>query len=555
MEKKLKESLQLIAIAEDKATEEFFAVIRFRTVKGHFRTKQFPLAALDDARDLRKELINKGAYFAPDSEDPVSSICALQMAKDQAQHWTYAKTLGWTGDKFVRAKGVVGKQNQGSLLKPPRVVHPAAKKMGKKGTLSGWCKHVAEPAAQSSRMVTAMCAAFAAPLLKFTDIGTFALYFTGPSKVGKSTLTLAAGSAHGFGTEKALPNFRSTDAALGELPGQFNDHALTLNEFGLLRGNPKERRQRQREFVFGAAEGHGTTYSRFSPAGDAGQNEYRAILIANGEETSDELAMRAGEFRLAGECSRWMDVGAIESCSPDIFDFGPDLDSKKRAAWFSRTCAKIRRGCRKHHGVASRHFIRNVMKMRKTVRAEALSLRDSFVKAVADGETDQVVLHMAKNFGHLYAAGVLAVQFKTVPWSEKHVMKCISRSFRAARREIKTEAELLRCSLLKLKAKAKTRTRRLDEDGNGQSLKNVDGFRRHEDKDETIVTVRAEALKGWFNDPRQPRLVLEYLRKNGRLACSGSPGRGQGIKWAESQPMWPDGTRPRSIVIRFRPAF
>ena len=130
MEKKLKESLQLIAIAEDKATEEFFAVIRFRTVKGHFRTKQFPLAALDDARDLRKELINKGAYFAPDSEDPVSSICALQMAKDQAQHWTYAKTLRWTGDKFVRAKGVVGKQNQGSLLKPPRVVHPAAKKNG-----------------------------------------------------------------------------------------------------------------------------------------------------------------------------------------------------------------------------------------------------------------------------------------------------------------------------------------------------------------------------------------------------------------------------------------
>jgi uncharacterized protein (DUF927 family) len=193
MAKKLEESLQLIAIAEDRATEEFFAVIRFRTVKGYFRTKQFPLAALDDAKDLRKELINKGAYFASDSEDPVSSVAALQMAKDRAEHWTYAKTLGWIGDQFVRAKGVVGKQNRGSLLKPPRVVHPAAKKMEKKGTLSGWRKHVAKPAAQSSRMVTAISAAFAAPLLKFTDVGTFALFFTGPSKVGKSTLTLAAG--------------------------------------------------------------------------------------------------------------------------------------------------------------------------------------------------------------------------------------------------------------------------------------------------------------------------------------------------------------------------
>ena len=449
MAKTLKESLKLIAIAEDKATEEFFAVIRFRTVKGHFREKEFPLAVLDDMKVLRKDLINKGAYFSPDNEDPLSSIRALQMAKDRAPHWTYAKTLGWTGNKFVRARGVIGKQNQDCLLKPPRLLHPAAKKMAKSGTLNGWRKQVAIPAAHSSRMVTAICGAFAAALLKFTDVGTFALFFTGPSKVGKSTLTLAAGSAQGFGTEKALPNFRTTDAALGELPGQFNDHALTLNEFGLFRGTPKERRQRQREFVFGSAEGRGTTYSQLFTAANAGQNEHRSILIANGEETSDELAMRAGEFRLAGECSRWMDVPAIEGGSPDIFDFTPDLDSKKRAAWFSKTCAEIRRGCRWHHGVASRHFIRNVMKRRKTVRAEVVKLRNSFVRTVAEGETDQVVLHMAKNFGHLYAAGVLAVQFKTVPWSEKHVMTCISRSFRAARREIKTEAELLRRSLLR----------------------------------------------------------------------------------------------------------
>jgi hypothetical protein len=38
MSKVLNESLKLIATAEDKATEEFFGVIRFRTVRGLFRT-------------------------------------------------------------------------------------------------------------------------------------------------------------------------------------------------------------------------------------------------------------------------------------------------------------------------------------------------------------------------------------------------------------------------------------------------------------------------------------------------------------------------------------
>jgi Domain of unknown function (DUF927) len=554
MARRLKESLQLIAIAEDTGTEEFFAVIRFRTVRGRFRKKHFPLSALDDVKDLRKELIDRGAYFAPDSEDPFASIRALQMAKDHAQHWIYAKALGWSGGKFVHANGVIGNQDQHCLLKPPRAIHPAAKKMKKSGTLRGWREQVAMPAAQSSRMVSAICGAFGAPLLKFTDVGTFALFLTGPSKIGKSTLTLAAGSTQGFGTEKALPNFRCTDAALGELPGQFNGHALTLNEFGLLRGNPKERRQRQREFVFGAAEGHGTTYSQMSPAAKAGQNEYGTILIANGEETSDKLAMHAGEFRLAGECSRWMDLPAIEPGSPDIFDFAPELGKKERAAWFSKTCAAVRRGCRRHHGVASRHFVRNLMKSRKTVRAELAQLRDSFVQAVAEGETDQVVLHMAKNFGHLYAAGVLAVQFKTVRWSEKLVMTCIGRSFRAARREIKTEAELLRRALLSLKAKAKSRTTLLDKKHMTPSLRTVDGYRRKDGKEKTVVTVRAEAFKRWFKDARQARLVLDYLRKHGRLICSGTPGHGQSIKWAESQPTWPDATRVRSIVITFRPA-
>jgi hypothetical protein len=484
-----------------------------------------------------------------------AKIAALRMAKDRVEHWTYAKTLGWTGDQFVRAKGVVGKQNQGSLLKPPRVVHPAAKKMGKKGTLSGWRKRVGKPAAQSSRMVTAICAGFAAPLLKFTDVGTFALFFTGPSKVGKSTLTLAAGSVQGFGTEKALPNFRSTDAALGELPGQFNDHVLPLNEFGLMRGTPKERRQRQREFTFGATEGCGATFSQRSPAANAAQNEYLCILVGNGEETSDELAMRAGEFRYAGECHKWMDVPAIEGASLDVFDLAPELDDDERAAWFSNTCANIREGCREHHGVANREFVRQVMKRRSTVSAKLATLRDSFVKAVARTETDHVVRHMARNFGHLYAAGALAVQFEIVRWSEEHVMECVGRCFQAARREIKTEAELLRLSLLILEKAAKSQTTRVDKDHGGRFLKKIDGYRRNEGKKKTIVTVRAEAFKRWFNDPRQPGLVLEFLRKNGRLVCSGSPGPGQGIKWAESQPVWPDGTRVRSIVITFRPAF
>ena len=65
------------------------------------------------------------------------------------------------------------------------------------------------------------------------------------------------------------------------------------------------------------------------------------------------------------------------------------------------------------------------------------------------------------------------------------------------------------------------------------------------------ITIRAEKFKGWFDDPRQPALVLRWLQSKTALpGKTAVPARsGNAIVWAESQPQWPDGSRPRSIVI------
>jgi hypothetical protein len=60
-----------------------------------------------------------------------------------------------------------------------------------------------------------------------------------------------------------------------------------------------------------------------------------------------------------------------------------------------------------------------------------------------------------------------------------------------------------------------------------------------------------ELFKGWFKDQRQPALALRWLHSQGALSCGHGPTAGldSSIKWAESQPTWPNGSRPRSIVI------
>ena len=173
-----------------------------------------------------------------------------------------------------------------------------------------------------------------------------------------------------------------------------------------------ERRQRQRELAYGFAEGRGTTYSSFVPIEKSGKDVKRhSIIIANGEETSDELAMHAGEIRMAGETVRWIDLPVAKVGCPDAFDRAPSFNSAaKRSAWFDQQCAAIRAGCRRYHGRAHRHFIRRVIRRRRTIRGELIALRDSFVKLVTKDETDHVIQHLAKNFGHIYAAGIQAVR-------------------------------------------------------------------------------------------------------------------------------------------------
>jgi len=262
--------------------------------------------------------------------------------------------------------------------------------------------------------------------------------------------------------------------------------------------------------------------------------------------------MHAGEIRMAGETVRWIDLPAAKRGCPDVFDRAPPFLSRvKRSIWYRRQCAAIRAGCRRYHGMAHWHFIERVIGQHQTIRGELVALRDAFVKLVTKDETDHVIQHLAKNFGHIYAAGILAVRFGTVPWSEDLVLECIRRCYRDARREIKSEADLLRGALRRLRVRAADRSIVLTADQTMQQsrLRRADGY-RGKGPGCTRITVRAEAFKAWFDDPRQPKLVLEWLRSQQCLPARPRPAkRGHGIVWAESQPQWPDGTRRRSVVI------
>ena len=434
-------------------------------------------------------------------------------------------------------------------VRPPSK-RPSAKptRVGKRGTLAKWKSDVARPARHSSRFVFAICTAFAAPLLRFSNLNSFGVQLSGPAKTGKSTCLLSAASATGFSNEKDLPNFRITDAALGEIAADYNDSFLPLNELALLKGRKSER---LRDLTYGIAEGTGTTYSNFVVPGKA-TLQWRTIAIATGEESAEQIAESDGAVRMGGESVRWIDLPAIRKKHATIFDYIPaTVVPQDHVKWSARMCVRLRAKIKKSHGVAIRKFIKAAIKHRN-LAAELKTHSQYFAAKVSRKSDGPTTKHLARSFAHIYASGVLGVQFGVLPWTKGLVLKCLKRCYGDARRAMRTPEDLLRSGL-------KLLSKKLDGDtlvaiGKrkplAKSIRKAEGFVVTMGMDQK-VTVRAEKFKAWFSDRRQPRRVLDWLLDNGAITPSGGrkTATGTGIVWAESQPTWPDGTRPRSIVL------
>jgi putative DNA primase/helicase len=549
--------LKVVAVAEDEATREFIVVIDFRDIDGQIRRLELPKSSLRKIDCLKDALDNAGAQLPTNDHDARDAIRALSKSANNAERWKYAPTVGWyDGHRvFVLPDRIIGRPRGNARLLPPRRHNNHQRfELTKKGKHKDWVRSIAKPARYSSSMVLGNCIALAAPLLDFLDFHSSGILLSEPSKAGKSTALVVAGSVIGFAGEEHLPNFRTTDAGFGELPAAFNDMVMPINELGLLKGGTRERYERVRDLAYGFAEGRGTTYSKFVPHDGNRGAEWRSLGFGSGEETIDQIALAAGETRSMGESIRWIDLPVTSLGAPDIFDRCPKtLSADDRIKWASQQCQRLRRAAADDHGVAFEHYITQVIKNRRKISAQVQPLIEEFVQAVVDPVDDPAVQHLASCFGIIRAGGILGARFGTLPYSEKFIGRCIKRCYRAARRGLRTDAELLRSALRRMRAKLKS-SDVLKPTGKKQpradALKTADGF-INQSGSAPRVTIRAEKFKKWYDDPRQPALVLRWLRSKNAL-----PGRpalpaksANAIVWAETQPLWPDGSRPRSIVI------
>ncbi len=339
--------------------------------------------------------------------------------------WQHAKTapkahladrVGWFDDaRFVLPDGIAGQLAVGGekVIYAPSSDSSHAFRVS--GTAVDWRENIGRRCVGNSRLVLAVCCAFAGPLIKVAGAESGGIHFRGGSSIGKTTAQYVAGSVVGGGGKAGfLRSWRTTVNGLEAVAALHNDSILILDE--LSQSDSTEVVQA----VYTLINGQGK--NRMNADGTARRGYQWAISLLSSGELS--LREHAGVRTKGGAEIRMLDIEADAGCDMGLFE---DIHGAETPQAFANELKVY--STQKYYGTAFREFLDLLCEVEPEERKEAIAgFQNAFL---ADCELDGAapeVGRAASRMALLAAAGEVATLLGTTGWelgeSTKQVKRC-----------------------------------------------------------------------------------------------------------------------------------
>lgn len=185
-----------------------------------------PLELLEgDGTDVRRELARLGLHIATSraARDLLAAYIKVWPVDQRAR---CVERLGWHGPVYTMPSETIGEAGELVVFQNAHAVEPA---FATAGTVAGWRDSVAALAAGNSRVVFAICIAFAGAPVGLVGEESGGFHLRGKSSCGKSTALKAAASVWGDPVTYGRA-WRATANGLEGLASLHNDGLLILDE-------------------------------------------------------------------------------------------------------------------------------------------------------------------------------------------------------------------------------------------------------------------------------------------------------------------------------------
>jgi uncharacterized protein (DUF927 family) len=334
---------------------------------------------------------------------------------------TRVARTGWhrLGDRevFVLPNAAIGAASTEKIV----LAGAADAPYGSRASLSEWRAGVGQLAAGHERLMLAISAGFAGPLLHILDIEGGGLHFFGASSKGKTTMLQAAASVWGRGASNPgfVRSWRATANAQEGTAALMSDTLLPLDEIGV--ADAKEASTLVYQLTAGVGKGKMRRDASLRPA-----LTWRVLVVSTGETPMATKIEERGGRAFAGQGVRLLDIPADAEHGHGVFNHA---GSEGEA---SRLADRLKAAATSAYGTAGPAFVEHLLQAGLDSVMPCLSeMISAFVESHVPGEADGQVKRAAARLALIGAAGELAREWNIVPWNEGAAMESAATALRA----------------------------------------------------------------------------------------------------------------------------
>ena len=407
-------NLEVTAVTRDAKNEAWGRLLEFDDLDGVHHAWAMPMDLLrGDGAEYRGALLSMGLQISTMTKARNLLTQHIQTARVEARARCVERT-GWHEGSFVMPNKTVGNDQHEKIIFQSAANTQSTFKQ--KGALAGWQDHVSKPCAGNSRLVFAISAAFASPLLEVTGMESGGVHFRGDSSTGKTTALRVASSV--WGGLDYMQRWRATDNGLESLAAQHSDCLLVLDELSQV--DPKS----AGEVAYMLANGSGKVRSiRTGAMRDTAT--WRLLFISSGEAGLTEHMALAGRKPKAGQEIRLLDIPADAGKGFGIFD---TLHDHIGGAAFSKV---LNEAVSKHYGVASIAFLNKLVDNLDKISSHVKKLQKEFTEKHLSGDAGGQANRAALRFALIAAAGEIATVWGITGWSNGEAIAAADTCFKA----------------------------------------------------------------------------------------------------------------------------
>lgn len=406
--------LEVTALARNEDGENWERVVSFKC-----RDEKPREEMIDDAHLFMKgqeflaPLIKSGLWISDEPQAVALLERYLKASLPDKRRRTVSE-VGWHDNLFVLPGRVIGQQSGEEII----FKHSGDHNYRVSGSLQDWQTRVAAPCVGNSRLVLAVSAAFAGPLMPLLKQQTVGFHFQGGCSLGKTTALHVGASVHGGSNKKLgfLDSWNTTANALEITASSHNHGLLALDE--LREADPKQVQQ----MIYTLGNGRGK--QRMTKNIEARKGfDWSLIYISSGELSLKQHAKsdsRSGVVK-GGAGVRLIEIPADTKSGMGMFEDVHGIEAPR----FAEELTLAALSC---YGTALDAWLSVLVARRASVLKAVEASIEAFVKAHGKGLSPEPG-RVLRSFAVVAAAGEAATLEGITGWQPGEATKAALRCF------------------------------------------------------------------------------------------------------------------------------